>query len=70
MTYFTFSRALHLMRYSGAKVRRASEPMYYYKIVDTTLLICSITDEWAGSARLTQTDILANDWEIYNDRPN
>ena len=66
MTYFTFSRALHLMKYSGAKVRRASESNYYYKITGDTIGIYSIKEVWWGSAKLTQTDILANDWEIYD----
>lgn len=68
MTYFTFSRALHLMKNSGAKVRRAEwgRDAYIEIIMDSFYETYSERKHLVSNIRCA--DILANDWEIYNDR--
>lgn len=70
MTYFTFSRALHLMKNSGAKVRRASwsnKKMYYYLSGDNFKWHDTDSYQNGNLDYLTADEILANDWEVYDD---
>lgn len=66
MTYFTFSRGLHLMRYGGKKIRRACWALDWYVYIGLNGLFKEILlDNNNEPYDFSNEEILANDWEIY-----